>query len=144
MSGVRARRAALEAANQQLRAANQALEAFTRSLTHDVGGPLRTIRGFAEILNEEYAGGLDAQGRDYLRRVASGAQRPSDLVYGLLTFFRMTRAGDPAPLERVTVESIAKDVLRQLQPELESRSAAVDLVRRDPSRWRWRWPSKAA
>ena len=128
MTEVQDRRAALEAANDQLRSANQALETFTRSLTHDIGGPLRTIQGFAEILEEEYGATLDDQGRDYVRRVASGARRLSALVQGLLVLFRITRTGERPPLQRVSLDAVVRDVLRQLIPELEQRSATVHVV----------------
>ncbi|MBI3912359.1 MAG: PAS domain-containing protein, partial [Armatimonadetes bacterium] len=52
-----------------LAAANQELEAFSYSVSHDLRAPLRAIDGFGQALLEDYAGRLDAEGRNYLERV---------------------------------------------------------------------------
>jgi signal transduction histidine kinase len=127
MTDIRARRAALEQANAELRHINQALEAFTRSMTHDISGPLRTIRGFSEIVLEDYGGRLDEEGQDYVRRIASGAQRLSHLIQSLVAFLRLTRAGDMPALERVSWDTVVADVIRDLQWDIDRRGAAIDV-----------------
>jgi signal transduction histidine kinase len=67
------------------------LDAFSHSVTHDLRGPLHSIDGFCELLLEENAGQLNAEGRDRLNMVRKGAQRMAQLIEGLLRFTRLSR-----------------------------------------------------
>ncbi len=84
-SRVRERTAELEASTREL-------DAFAYSVSHDLRAPLRAVAGFSELLLEDYGGGLDATGRDYLARVVSATSRMSRLIDDLLTLSRATRA----------------------------------------------------
>ena len=95
-------------ANRDLVAANEELDAFSYTVSHDLRAPLRAINGFAELLLEEHAGGLDAEGRRLLSRVADNARRMGQLIDDLLSFARLRRAGltkEPTPLQDVVLEA---------------------------------------
>ena len=53
-------------------------------MSHDLRAPLRTIDGFSLALEEDYAGAVDAVGRDYIHRVRTGVQRMGQLIDSLL------------------------------------------------------------
>jgi signal transduction histidine kinase len=97
----------------ELQAANQELEAFSYSVSHDLRAPLRSIDGFSQVLLEDYAGRLDDQGKDYLKRVRAATQRMGYLIDDMLTLSRVTRA----EMRRKTVDlsALATDVLTELQ-----------------------------
>jgi PAS domain S-box-containing protein len=109
----------------ELEAANKDLEAFSYSVSHDLRAPLRTIEGFASILNADYAERLDDQGRHYLARVAAGAQRMSRLVDDLLAFSRLGRT----TLERQEVSpgEIVQEVLLELGEHEKARRIEIVL-----------------
>jgi PAS domain S-box-containing protein len=81
---VRARTAALEAANREL-------EAFAHSVSHDLRAPLRGIDGWSLALLEDCGERLDAQGHMHLERVRSEAQRMGRLIDDLLHLSRVGR-----------------------------------------------------
>jgi PAS domain S-box-containing protein len=102
----------------QLEAVNKELEAFSYSVSHDLRAPLRSIDGFSLALLEDYAGKLDDEADQYLRRIRAAAQRMAQLIDDLLKLARVTRS-DMRP-EEVDLTAIANDVLdecRKREPE---------------------------
>jgi signal transduction histidine kinase len=100
------------------------LEAFNYSVSHDLRAPLRPLDGFSEALLEDYADVLDEEGKDYLRRIRSAAQRMSQLIDALLGLSRVGRAA--VRLQKVDMSALARAVVEELRTEEPSRS--VDLV----------------
>ncbi len=74
-----------------LAAANKELEAFSYSVSHDLRSPLRTIEGFSQILQEDYAPVLDQTGQDYLQRIRAAASRMGELIEAMLRLARVSR-----------------------------------------------------
>ena len=108
----------------QLEAINRELEAFCYSVSHDLRAPLRSIRGFSEVLLERYAAKLDERGQEFLRRTCESSQVMDRLIEDLLKLSRVTRAEiqrRPVNLS-LLAESIASD-LRNAEP-----SRAVQFV----------------
>jgi PAS domain S-box-containing protein len=102
----------------QLAAANRELEAFSSSVSHDLRAPLRSIAGFSQVLQEDYAERLDGEGRDALQRIVAGTHRMGRLIDDLLNLSRVTRT--EMRRERVNLSGMAQRVaasLAQSQPE---------------------------
>jgi light-regulated signal transduction histidine kinase (bacteriophytochrome) len=76
----------------QLEGTNKELEAFCYSVSHDLRAPLRTIRGFSEVLLEQYRPQLDARGQDYLRRTCDAGLQMDKLIEDLLKLSRVGRS----------------------------------------------------
>ncbi len=99
------RTAALEMANHEL-------EAFSYSVSHDLRAPLRSIDAFSQILLNEFAAPLDAEGRRVLGVVLRNAKQMGFLIDDLLAFSRVTRKEldrrhvDMNRLVRATVEEL--------------------------------------
>lgn len=93
------------------------LEAFSYSIAHDMRAPLRSMRGFADILLHEHHDKLDVEGQDYLRRIARSAERLDALIQDVLNYSRVVHM--ELRLERVDVETLIGDIVRSypnLQP----------------------------
>ncbi|MBI4793786.1 MAG: PAS domain-containing protein [Deltaproteobacteria bacterium] len=102
----------------QLAAANRELEAFSSSVSHDLRAPLRSIAGFSQVLQEDYADRLDEEGRDALERILAGTHRMGRLIDDLLNLSRVTRA--EMRRERVNLSGLAERIAESLaksQPE---------------------------
>ena len=107
----------------ELESKNKELEAFSYSVSHDLRAPLRSIDGFSKALLEEYAGSLNAQGCDYLRRVRDAAQRMGNLIDDMLELSRVGRSD--LRRKEVDLAAIAQAVVRQLQATDPHRSVKV-------------------
>ncbi len=93
------------------------LQAFSYTVSHDLRAPLRAMQGFAEAVLEDYAGQLDAQGKDYLGRIKAAAARLDRLIVDLLSYTRISR--DESPLQPLDLDKIVRDIIAadpQLQP----------------------------
>ena len=68
------------------------LETFSYSVSHDLRAPLRSIDGFSQILLEDYRDKVDAEGRDFLRRIRNASQNMAQLIDALLQLSRVMRS----------------------------------------------------
>jgi len=108
----------------QLETANKELQAFSYSVSHDLIAPLRSINGFSEALLEDYSDRLDAEAKDYLRRVRQASQRMGQWIDDLLTLSRVTRS--EIRREKVDLSDLARSIAAELQgaaPERKVRFA---------------------
>lgn len=87
------RRLALYAA--ELERSNQELEQFAYVVSHDLQAPLRTLRGYTQLLLEEYGRKLDEQGQRWAAYVLSSADRMHVLISDLLKVARVQAHSSP-------------------------------------------------
>jgi len=77
---------------QEVAAANREFESLTSAAGHDLRGPLRILKGFAEALEDECGAALNDEGRNFLAEIMKAGDRMEGLVDGLLMFSRAARA----------------------------------------------------
>lgn len=100
------------------------LEAFSYSVSHDLRAPLRAINGFSRLLLAKQADRLDAEGKDYLTRVAEAARNMAEIIDDLLNLARVARSAmQPVPVD---FSGLARDVAAELQAHHPERR--VDVV----------------
>jgi signal transduction histidine kinase len=75
----------------QLESVNKELEAFSYSVSHDLRAPLRSISGYAMILKEDYASGLDEEANRITDKIISNARKMGHLIDDLISFSQMAR-----------------------------------------------------
>ncbi len=108
----------VERRTAQLEAINKELEAFCYSVSHDLRAPLRSIRGFSEVLLEKHASKLDPRGREFLSRACDSSQQMDRLIENLLKLSRVGRA--ELQQQTVNLSALAQAVaeeLRQAEPQ---------------------------
>jgi PAS domain S-box-containing protein len=90
----------------------KALESFTYSVSHDLKAPLRTILGYAKILEEDYAPAIGEEGRQMLARQTAAARRMERLIDDLLDASRLDRRG----IDRTEIDltALARDVASEI------------------------------
>ena len=109
---------------RQLEAINKELEAFSYSVSHDLRAPLRSIRGFSEVLLERYSNRLDARGREFLRRACESSQHMDRLIEDLLKLSRVGRS--ELQRQEVDLSTVCSQIAAELQHSEPKRS--VDFV----------------
>lgn len=110
----------------ELSAANRELNSFAAAVTHDLRAPLRTVNGFVQILQDEFAGLLGDEGRAHLQRIQDGTRRMGELIEGLLALSRHTNK--PLERERVDLSAIARQRLAELAAAEPGRQVAVEVA----------------
>jgi PAS domain S-box-containing protein len=75
----------------ELRDTTAELEVLSRSVAHDLRGPLRRTGGFAQLLLEERGTRLDPEARHYAERILEGTAQMGSLLEDLLTLTRIGR-----------------------------------------------------
>jgi signal transduction histidine kinase len=111
---------------EQLRERNEELEAFGHSISHDLRAPLRAMHGFSQALLEDCGDQLGAVGTDYANRIAAGSRKMDALIQDLLAYSRVTRAD--MELSRVSLDDVAGEALSQLEADVASSGAVVNVA----------------
>ena len=125
-----------------LHMANRELEAFSYSVSHDLRAPLRSIDAFSQILLNEHAAPLDAEGRRVLGVVLRNVKQMGVLIDDLLAFSRVTRKEiDPRPVDMNCLVRATVDEMRAVEPTCEISCDIGDLcaVPGDPALLRQVW-----
>lgn len=97
----------------QLQAANRELEAFTYSVSHDLRSPLRIIDGYSQILKEDYAEIIDAEGQRVIEIIMANAKKMGQLIDDLLNFSRIGRS--ELRKTQVNMKTVIEETLGELQ-----------------------------
>jgi signal transduction histidine kinase len=126
LAEVRAARAAVEEARQQLELqaaeltrSNRDLEQFAYVASHDLQEPLRKVASFCQLLQRRYQGQLDERADQYIAFAVNGAQRMQRLINDLLAFSRIGRATPgftDVDLNRVVADEVAQLDLSEDDP----------------------------
>jgi PAS domain S-box-containing protein len=84
----------------QLQLTNKELEAFSYSVSHDLRAPLRSINGYAQMIQEDHAQNFNDEARRMLNVIRNNARKMGTLIDDLLEFSRMGRK----EITRVTID----------------------------------------
>ena len=111
---------------EELRRSNAELQQFAYAVSHDLTEPLRTIRGFADLLQKRHEADLPQDARSFLTYISDGAVRMNELLHALLRYARLGEG----MIERLPVDlhDIAQEVLADLHATIRDRGAAVQVA----------------
>jgi predicted ATPase/signal transduction histidine kinase len=115
----------LNDAVKELEEANQELDSFSYSVSHDLRAPLRTIKGFSNILIEDYASDLNPEAHIVLKKVVSSADNMNNLITGLLDLSRVQKQA--LIRSEVPLSEMAEEIALNLQTHDVSRKVVIDI-----------------
>lgn len=116
----------VKARTSELEAVNRELEAFSYSVSHDLKAPLRSVDGFAKILEEDYSGRLDEEGCRLLKVIRDSAKDMGNLINDLLEFSRMSRK--EIKKTNIDMNELVRDVHSMLLGDLNGRAVCLEAV----------------
>jgi PAS domain S-box-containing protein len=93
----------------EVREALAELDKLSYSIVHDMRAPLRAMQGFSNMLLQEHAEGLNGQGKRFLQKIASAAQRQDKLIQDVLTYHGYVRSD--FPLTPVDLDALVRDIV---------------------------------
>lgn len=109
---------------ESMAVANKELEAFAYSVSHDLRAPLRSINGFAKILEEDYSGLISEEGQDYLRRIQRNASHMGTLIEDMLSLSKISRVD--MKITAINISELATEILIIQQEIFSSLKFKVD------------------
>jgi len=109
----------------ELETVNKELEAFSYSVSHDLKAPLRSVDGFAKMLEEDYAGKLDDEGKRLLNVIRESAKDMGQLISDLLEFSRMSRR--EIHKTEIDMEDLIREIYSQLTGGLDKRIIKIEI-----------------
>ncbi len=98
---------------RQLERVNADLSMFNHAIAHDLGGPLRHVRAFSELLLEE--GGLAQEPRTIAERIERAAKKASAMVEAMSQLSRLEGAAERSK-QSVDLPTLLDDVLEEIAP----------------------------
>jgi len=110
----------LKKRSQELAYSNNELEAFSYSVSHDLRLPIHAIKGFSEVLKEDYGTKLDESANEYISRIIVNAENANSLIDELLLLSKVSR--QDLELSIVDLSNIAMQIeedLKKMEPERE-------------------------
>ena len=114
----------------ELLIAGRQLDALAYALAQELRVPLRSVEGFAQILESKYASQLDREGFRMLARVRSGAAKAEQLMDDLL---RLTEAGRRTLMpEHVDMTTLAQEAAAEF---IEEYPRSIVDIRTMPEAW---------
>ncbi|PWU09733.1 MAG: histidine kinase [Verrucomicrobia bacterium] len=97
----------------ELEAANRELDSFSYAVAHDLGAPLRTMRGFTGILFHDYGPKLDPAAKELMDTITGAGKQMSDLIADLLQLSKVSKA--PIQKRNVRLDDLARQIIAHLR-----------------------------
>lgn len=110
------------------------LEAFSASVSHDLRGPLRTVNGFAMLLERSEASALSDSGRHKLARIIAGAAMMDRMIEDILACSRAERV--EMTFRPVDLNELVGKLVRELAPACPNShisAGPLPVVQADPT-----------
>jgi PAS domain S-box-containing protein len=118
-------REALNAAKNSAESANRTKSEFLANMSHELRTPLNAIIGFSDSLQRGLFGGLTDKQREYVHDIHGAGQHLLAIINDVLDLSRI-EAGKTALIEEsVSLEFLASQALRMVQPRVEEKQLAI-------------------
>lgn len=101
---------------------NRDLAQFAYVISHDLKAPLRTIGGFAQIIEEDHGQQLPPEARALFNQMRQGTQQMGEMVSSLLQLAQIGQNREP---EAVNMQLLLEEVLSTFAADMASKHCSV-------------------
>lgn len=110
-------------ARAALMRSNHDLQQFAFVASHDLRAPLRSIRGYLDLLQARHAASLNDKGRDLIQRATAATQQLDSLTDDLLSYASVDT--QKTAMEFVDTQVIVRDCLQLLDASISQARADI-------------------
>jgi len=114
-------------ASRRLREVDRLRSDFLSTVSHELRTPLTAIRGFADLLVENWEATPTGQRHELVRRIAAAGLRLDRLIEDLLDFTRLERGQLGIDLRARELAVLVDDALRHVAVSLEDHEVRTDV-----------------
>lgn len=107
-----------------LREAIAQMEEFSYTVSHDLRAPLRSIKGYAEVLANDHAAKLKGDAAAFLERIIENGNRMERLVNDVLTMSRISST--KVRLETIDLNTLLHAIVREY-PNFQTNIAQISI-----------------
>ena len=114
----------VEEVNRELEMKNEELDQYASIISHDLKQPLRTVRGFLEIIAEEHGEDLEPAMREYLSLIDNTTGHMQDMIHNMLQYARI---GTERERHAVDLQTTLADIMSDLTLSIRERNAEISV-----------------
>ncbi|HUR64728.1 MAG TPA: ATP-binding protein [Chitinophagaceae bacterium] len=108
---------------EALHRSNEDLQQFAHVASHDLKEPLRKIRSFSSLLNEQNGNQLTGQAKVYLNKIEKASERMSNMVEGVLKYSIVN--SNQQAFEPIHLDEVIRGVESDLEMVIQQKNAVV-------------------
>lgn len=116
---------------RQLQESNEELQRFAYAASHDLKEPLRTIMGFAQLLDRHYAQQIDNAGKEYIQFIYNSIKNMNLLLNDLLAYSRVIQKPDEG-FQMCDIYMVFETVQLNLRRQIADSQASVEFPKNLP------------
>ena len=111
---------------KQVEEKNRDLHDFAYMVSHDLKGPIVTIKGMLGIFEEDLRDSLSKEAEETLRHIRGATQRLEQLVASVLEYSKISSLDERS--DPVALATVLQELLQHLTPQLTPIGAQIDIV----------------